>query len=843
MLTRGVAAACLLGAALVAHAVGSGDVTATPEVTIITIASPTGTGAGTATLQNTTTATTYNVLVGSDASCDPQLTFSIAGGNPTAIAAGGTKPVQLTCPARGTAAMRRCLYHAKNAANGGALADFMSVCLYGSSATVTPAATTVSFGSVGVGDNAMQQLALKNDGTQPITRISLQTTDLAGNFQFSTPCNPDDAFCDAEVAAVAPGASLSVQIRCTPQTPGVHTAQLYVGTNTYQLLAQPVTLTCTGTAAATPVLGVSPTAIDLVAPLEVTTATATTTIHVANAGTGTLLINDVRIVDVDSGAATDWTYTASGECTGLISAPCSLDAGELVDLDLTFAPSTIGRRRATMLISYRDTIDRTKEIRLGGASVGATLETVRMSPPLVFGMVPIGRSSTMTVDLVNRGNRDLTAQLAFSAGGTPPFAMMPSASIVLPPNMAKPLAVTCTPTTATTTNATISAQAMDAFGGTTLAIDASCEGSTLPVFANPSAVDFGEIRIGSGPVRRTIQLGAVSSPVTLTGQPELESAATTIQVGALSQMTTPASFEVTIEPQTQGDIATQILVATADGTLRIPIVGRAVTVGYEVAPALELGTFCVGQATSSVNASLVSTGTGSVALMQPTLPPGSPFSLVNTAPTLYPTALATGKTATVAVTPDRQSTAGALATTLTWHTDVDDKPTADTAMAATFIDQGGAIAPRALDFGKVRVHLFQEDGQRVIIQNCNPTPLVLDPPMIKTPFQIDSPNFPAMLNPNETATFSVGFHPTRIGRVVDTLRITSPQLVGAPLEVMLVGEGVTTEAPSPDAGIGGGGGDGGCCSSTPGVPARGWPVLAAIALVIVRRRRGSSRAR
>ena len=108
---------------------------------------------------------------------------------------------------------------------------------------------------------------------------------------------------------------------------------------------------------------------------------------------------------------------------------------------------------------------------------------------------------------------------------------------------------------------------------------------------------------------------------------------------------------------------------------------------------------------------------------------------------------------TVSITPQRQTAVAQLADTLSWHTDVAGEETATTAITARFIDQGGAIAPPSLDFGKVTVHLYSEDGQRVVVQNCNPTPLQLDQPQIKTPFALESP-FPSLLNPNETATFS-----------------------------------------------------------------------------------------
>lgn len=800
-LARGIALAAVLGAALAAYAVGNGDITATPAVTVITITSPTGTASGNATLANTTAATTYNVAVGSDASCDPTLTFMVSGGNPVAIGPGSSRSVQIGCPARGTAAMRRCLYHAKNNTNGAALADFMSVCLYGSAMTLVPQQTSLDFGTVAVGDNAMLELGVRNDGAQPITRVYLQTTDLGGNFQIATPCNPDAAFCDADITAVPAGGTLPLQIKCTPQGPGMHSAQLHIGTDTFQLLAQPITLTCMGSPSATPALGANPSVIEL-PPVDVLDGSASTSVHLANIGDGTVVIRDVRVVDVDLGAATDWTYTASGECTGTITTSCSLEAGEAVDIALTFDPSAIGRRRATLLISYRDTVDRTKEIPLLGTGLGATLELLGSRTSVAFGMVPIGRSSTMDLALVNRGNRDITAQLGLTTGTTPPFSVLPGASAVVVPTVPKTVSITCAPTVAGIETATLAAEAMDAFGGAAITVNARCEGSTLELFANPTALDLGEIRLGAGEVRRTIQLLSTGGVLTLAGQPEQEAANAAVSIGPLSQSTTPATFDVVVTPASEGEIATTIAVSDDDGnTLRIPVTGRVVDADYEATTKVDLGTFCVNQPTTSSNASLASIGTGTIALTAPTLGgTPSPFELTATSPPLYPTTLPPTRTATVAITPRRQAVPAELSDMLYWHTDVDGAPTATTALSARFIDQGGAIAPPALDFGKVVVHLYSENGQRVVIQNCNPTPLVLDPPMIKTPFSIDSPNFPAMLNPNETVTFSVGFHPTRIGIVTHTLRITSPQLPGAPLEVLLVGEGVTTEMPTPDAG-------------------------------------------
>lgn len=851
---RTAALAIVIGSAFAAYAIGNGDIRVTSEITIITIASPTGSGSGTATLQNTASSTTYTVLVGSDASCDPALLFNVSGGNPVAIAPSTMRTVQLSCPPRGEPAMRRCLYHATNNSNGTALADFMTVCLYGSSNTVMPSQTSLDFGTVTVGDSATLQLDLRNDGSvaQEISRLYLQTTDLAGNFQLSTPCNPDAPYCDEDITAVGQGSSVAVQIKCTPQSPGAHTAQLYVGTNTYQLLAQPVTLECAGAATSAPVLGVYPTNVELQAPIEVTSGSATTVVHLTNVGGSTLFINDVRIVDVDSIAASDWTYTAAGECSGQITSACSLDVGEQVDIQVTFDPIAIGRRRATLLVSYKDTLDRTKEIPLAGIGQGATLEVVGGTTPIAFGSVPVGRSSTIDFALENHGNRDAAAQLSLAPGTTPPFTLSPATTALVTPGAPKTISLTCAPTAADPFTTTVTAEAMDATGSPA-SLSATCEGSPLSLWSNPTALNLGEIRAGGGEVRRTIQLLSTLAPtqLTLTGQPTFGTMTANAVLTPLSQMTTPATFDLVIDPPLSADVGqlnTNLLVSDINGQmLTIPVIGKIVRAAFEVKQTVELGTFCVGQPTTSSNVVLASTGTATIRLTQPTLGLApSPFQLSNASPTVYPSSLSTGAAASVSVTPKRQNAVTQLDDTVVWHTDVADKPSATTAISAKFVDQGGAIAPPALDFGRVTVHLYSEDGQRVVIQNCNPTPLQLDPPILKSPFQIDSPNFPTMLNPNERTTFSVGFHPTRIGVVTDTLRITSPQLPGAPLEVTLVGEGVTTDGSRPDAGTGSNAITDTsfyACSCKSSRPSGVVPIVLAFALVTFRRRRVPSSAR
>lgn len=845
LVARGIAVTAVIGSALLAYAaVGNGDIVATPPVTVVTVTSSTGSGAGTATLQNTTASTAYTMLVDSDATCDPEVTFSVSGGNPVGVAATTSRTVTIGCPPRNDEAMKRCLFHATNNTNGTPLVDFMGVCLYGASPpTLTPLQTQIDFGAITVGNFGEQILTVRNEGTgAAIRRVYLMTSDLDGDFQFSAPCNPDGSYCDVDLtSAVVPGGTFELGVKCRPQTAGAHSAEVYVGTDTFQLLSLGVTLQCTGVATTSPALAMNPTTIEFTSPVEVGSGSASTTIHVANAGGGTLLVKDVRIIDVDIGAADDWSYTASGDCNGQITSVCMLEAGEQVALDISFDPSAIGSRRAALLVSYRDTLDRTSELPLDGVGLGATLRRLGPATTLGFGTVPVGRTSQLDVTLVNDGNRDTTATVTLAPSTTPPFSVMPAGPLTITPGIPVTLSVQCAPAMTGTFTTTISLATPESQAP--LEIAATCDSTTGELYATPTSLQLGELRINTTAPTISVQLASNASELTLTGAPRLEAPNVDVTLGPLSQQTTPASFAVTIAPPTAGPLSATILVDTTAGqTLRIPVAATAVEASYITADALDLGTFCVDQPTTSSNVTLLSTSSATIEVSAPSLTAAiSPFALVTTTPSVYPHQLAPARSAVVSVTPKRQRTAMPVDDTLTWTTDVAGAATAATSLTARYIDSGGAIAPPALNFGEEIVHLFTANGQRVVIQNCNATPLVLDPPNIRTPFSIDSPNFPAMLSPNESVAFSVGFHPTRVGVVMDTLRITSPQLPGAPLQVTLIGIGGTGSAMPPDAGVGSGGnGDTSfysCSCSSSERPLGVMPIALAVAFVLIPRRR------
>jgi hypothetical protein len=817
-----------------AHAGGS--VVATPPVTFVVTGS--GTGTANATLQNTTSGALQVELV-RDASCDADIDFSISGGNPFTLPGTTGKPVTFACT-NAKLGIERCIVHAIDANTGEPLADLGGACEHVNATSLAATTPTLAFGSVTVGDTVALPLVLTNNGSSPIGKLAFETDELDDNFEIALPCNPDAPACDGNIVPLAAGASTTAIVHCMPRTSGPHTAQLEVATDGGLHLATPITLTCTGVDATAPVLGVTPPVVTIAAPADVVSTVVHSTVYLSNLGTGSIQIVDIRPVDIDTRAALDWSFTLGGTCT---SVNCTLAAGQQVSVDLAFDPSLAASRRALLLVLFRDTIDRTRAIPLIGTGLGATLQLSGTSSPLDLGSIPVGQSTSETLHYADTGNRNTTAILGVAPVG--PFSLAPPATLTVTPTAIADLTATCTPSSAGAAGATISATSTDTIVMTTVQVAATCTGITTPLYTMPTAIDFGEVRLDGGPVSQSFDVLSTGAPLTLAANPHLDTANASITVGIPSGTTTPASFDVTVMPQDEGDLRSHVTVDDTSGdTLDVPISGRIVTAAYS-APidTVDIGTFCVNQPTTSSNVTLTSTGTATIGVMAPALNPGAPFDLGLVAPTVYPALLPTGHSATVSITPFRQTTKTMLTGSVTWSTDVASKPTAITMLTAEFIDSGGAIAPTLLQFGQVPVHLFEDDAKGVTIQNCSNSLLELAQPTIPAPFSIDSPNFPSQLAPNEIATFTVGFHPTKVGLVTADLVIKSP--ANPSLVVHLTGEGTTKPPPGMDGGSGTGPVTSTsfyACSCNSNAPGGGIPILLAVA-AIFRRRGGSSSAR
>lgn len=826
---RLVALAIVLGSPLVAAAdPGMPNFNATPEVRVIQ-AAPTGTG--TVLLANDSVDNVHVQSITRDISCDPLVTHGAQ--PPFDLASGQSRSITVSCMnAGGFQGMKRCLFHVDDVA-GPPLLDFEGVCEYAGMPSLGSNLTSFDFGSVPVGGSASVPLVLTNNSPTTITGLFFQTTDIDGNFVIGSPCATNARECDATVPGFGQGSTSSVTVLCRPTTTGTKTTQLYISSNTSQFLGSAITLICSGTGTTSPVFALTGSPANA-GSVAVTGGATAATVKIRNAGAGTLIVKNVSIAN---GAATDWSYVASGPCTGQIPGFCNLTANQEVTLNLTFDPSTFGARNATMLIDYFDTADRSTTVPLSGIGLAGTLELVGGTTAIDFGLVPVGIASQVTFDLANHGNVDLSdVQLSAMPAGAP-FSLSPASPVTVVPNLDKTITATCQPAAAGSFMTTLRASSTTAFMSQPVTIAAVCEGTTMSLYSNPTTISRGEIRIGTTVSPTMINVLGVTPLTISTIALETPSPNLTV-VGTPGP--TPVPIELRITPMMIGNLANAILVTATNGsTLRIPISGDVVTASYSAPPLTSLGTFCVSQPTTPSRLALESTGTGSIRLSSPRmqLDPSSPFDLSPIAPTSYPATLLPGAEATLEVSPKRQSLPGTQQDDVIWTTDVAGMTTARTILTATFVNDGGAIAPSAVAFGQVPIHIDTKNAQSITLQNCDTTPIELAEPSMPAPFTVDIGTFPLELEPNESATIAVGFHPARLGTYAGTMVIPSAQLA-APLTVALTGEGINTGADG-DGGPDGNGIDQrsfyGCDGCSTREPAR--PIAIALALFAAMRPR------
>ncbi|HEY4060057.1 MAG TPA: choice-of-anchor D domain-containing protein [Kofleriaceae bacterium] len=774
---------------------------ATPDVLVLHAAS------GTVSLKNDS-ATDAAVIasITRDPGCDAEVTATL--GTPATVMPGASVNVTVSCAAF-TSGMKRCGFHAMPMDTETPLVDFEAVCEAGTSPTLTTTTTMFDFGDVAVGSSATQTFTLTNAGASTVAKLALQTTDLGGTFELGTPCNPDARECDAPIVGIANAGTTQVTVACRPKTTGMHIATLHVASDTTSYLSMPIALACNGIAATGPAFALTGDPVNAGSVEVQSGSSQPRLLHVRNPGTASLSIPSVQILDSGDGAANDWSFT--GSCT---SFPCPLAAGNELTFALHFDPSTIGTRSAVLVISYNDGALRSRAVPLSGVGLGATLSLFGSLTTLELGAVPLGMTSApQTFSLYNQGNRDANASLSVDQLV---YTLSPPSMLAVPPGPPSDVTVTCTPTGTGNTPGVITTTSSDATLASPIAVAVNCVGTSSALFTTPSAINLGEVRVGSAEQDISIMLRSTGAPLQIVSE-TLATVDDRLAIVPTVPQPTGTSFTLTVNPVSTlstGSLTNEIVVTTSTNvTVRIPIRGTVVAPDYVVPAATSLGSFCVNQPTTSDRVALQSVGTGTLTLSAPTLAKDkmSPFDLTLLAPTIYDTPVAPGGAASVVITPKRSNVSGIVTDDLVWTTDLLGKSTQHTTVSASFVADGGAVAPFSLVFPATLIHLDTENAQRVTLQNCETQPITNLKILVPAPFSVDVGTPPPTLAPNETVTFSVGFHPTRVGTfgsmdpspeaAQDHLFMTvSADQFTPSLTVELFGTGITSP-PLPDAGV------------------------------------------
>ncbi len=363
-------------------------------------------------------------------------------------------------------------------------------------------------------------------------------------------------------------------------------------------------------------------------------------------------------------------------------------------------------------------------------------------------------------------------------------------------------------------------------------------GGSAAVDVTPSSLDFGEVRVGTPAPSFTITLtsrSTSSAPAQVTAfdlrehRPGLvlDAPATPFSIAPAAVATATLTLETDADTVLDGESVDLVIDGTA---VQLPVTGKVVTPSSRVVPEeLDLGTACVGTQVSG-NVMLINDGTATLAVD----PPQMDQSFIASSPGT-PRALPPMMSLTATVSP-AMNAEGPLAGTMTWHDDVP----SDYAIPVVleYVASGTALSPRGLDFGSVEVD-DPAPSQSLKLQNCDLEPASIKIESLKTKqgtlgAWLIEPRvgYTKQLASHEEQAVTVTFQPPARGRYEADLTVRT---IGGRQVVHLVGDatGRDFERTSFYA----------CACNAPGPPVRGWPIAVAIAIVIGRRRRGSSSAR
>ncbi|HEX2712422.1 MAG TPA: choice-of-anchor D domain-containing protein, partial [Candidatus Acidoferrales bacterium] len=432
---------------------------------------------------------------------------------------------------------------------------------------------------------------------------------------------------------LAVGATCTMDVTFTPSAPGARSATMSI---TGAIPANTATVNLSGLGLG-PILAAAPTSVTFAPQLQGTTSLVAQTVTVSNTGTGPLSAMSVTLGGAN---AADFAQTG-GTC------PADLAVNASCTITLTFTPSAMGARSATLSISGAFPAN-TVVVTLSGTG---TAPVVGAAPPsVVFGEhLILDQSGALTVTVSNTGTAPLNA-INFTIGGANPTSFSQSGGtcgttlgvnsscaigVVFTPQVLGPLSATLTVTGAVPANSAT--------------VNLSGTGTPPPANPSPNPVAFGTrvahslvsipvvvTNVGKGPISFT--------PSTVTGANYTKTgdtcAGTVVAVGGTCTIT------VTLNPTPFDDAAVTtantgtLTVANSGGNVNVPLSATVTQAVIEMGdPGLTTGGTNLKSGTLTVNnvgsapfivSSAVVTGTGFTmgANSCTTIQPGSNCSVV-----------------------------------------------------------------------------------------------------------------------------------------------------------------------------------------------------------------------
>ncbi len=620
---------------------------------------------------------------------------------------------------------------------------------------LTPGTSSISFGSVAVGQSSTKPEVLTNTGSTSVTVSQLTVSNT--NFQLSGVTLP---------FTIDAGQSQSFNVTYSPTAAGTSSGTISVNSNVAMTVgpngrtkthrndtqAVSTTIAVSGTATGSSVGTLAPNPSSVNFGSVQVNANASSTVVLQNTGSASVTISQA--------AVTGNGFTLTG-----ISASATIPAGQSASFSVNFAPKTTGSATGNIAITSNAS-NPSLNLALSGSAVAPGSLTTGSSV-IAFGTVQVGQNQKQTATITNSGGSSVTISSA-SITGTGFTLSGITTPLTLPAGQSTTFSVTFAPLTATSASGTVSVASNAP--GSPLTWTLSGSGVTAgAITASPSSLSFGTVQTGANKsIQETLtNSGGTSINITqlsATGAYSVTGATLPISLAAGASTT----FNVLFAPASSG-VANSTLTVTSNASnpsLSIPLSGTGAAPGSLAAGTspLSFGTVTVGQSTT-LSETITNSGGSTVTVSQVSAS-GTGYSVSVAVP--FTLAAGASKSFNVTFAP---ASAGTPSGTLTVTSDASN-PSLSVPLSGTGAAPGSITAGTSpLSFGTVTVGQSKTLSE-TITNSGGSTVAVSQVSASGTGYSV-SVAVPFTLTAGASKSFNVTFAPASAGTPSGTLTVTS----------------------------------------------------------------------
>jgi hypothetical protein len=392
--------------------------------------------------------------------------------------------------------------------------------------------SSLSFGSVLVGQSQSQTVTVQNSGSADLTIT--QATLSGTSFSLSAASLP---------LTIAAGGTASFSVGFAPASAGNFTASLSFMSNA---TTAPVVVALGGTGSSQTFLLAS-SRVSLGFGNQLVGAAATQTATISNTGNSSVTISSI-------------TETGAGFTLAPPALPVTLLPGQAMSFSVTFAPAIVGNLSGSVSVSSNST-NSPLTIPLSGTGVQPQITVVPASAS--FGNLTVGSTNSQTITMQNPGTSTLSLSQATVSGNGFSISGL-TLPLSLPPGNSATFNLSFAPASAVSYSGTLTLASNASTSPTNIALSGTGVSPLLQLSASPTALGFGSLNIGTSSMQTLTVTNTGNSTVSIS---QATASGTSFTAAAMSLPITLAagqstSVTVNFAPTTAGPVSGTLTVVS-----------------------------------------------------------------------------------------------------------------------------------------------------------------------------------------------------------------------------------------------------------------------------------------